>query len=106
MVELKEPANLNEFKELLSKNSKVIVDFTASWCGPCRLVKPVIHKLAEKYTDILFLVVDVDERADIASEYGIRAMPTVMFFKDGAKADEMVGAAPITGYEQKIAEVL
>ncbi|ORE04286.1 thioredoxin-like protein, partial [Rhizopus microsporus var. microsporus] len=94
MVELKEPANLNEFKELLSKNSKVIVDFTASWCGPCRLVKPVILKLAEQYTEILFLVVDVDERADIASEYGIRAMPTVMFFKDGNKADEMVGAAP------------
>ncbi|RCH88122.1 hypothetical protein CU097_009703 [Rhizopus azygosporus] len=106
MVELKEPANLNEFRELLSKHNKVIVDFTATWCGPCRMVKPIIHKLAEQHTDILFLVVDVDDRADIASEYGIRAMPTVMFFKDGAKVDDMVGAAPIASYEQKIAQVL
>ncbi|CEI89521.1 hypothetical protein RMCBS344292_03876 [Rhizopus microsporus] len=106
MVELKEPANLNEFRELLNKNSKVIVDFTATWCGPCRMVKPVIHKLAEQHTDILFLVVDVDDRADIAAEYGIRAMPTVMFFKDGNKVDEIVGAASITSYEQKITQVL
>lgn len=63
MVELKEPANLNEFRELLSKHNKVIVDFTATWCGPCRMVKPIIHKLAEQHTDILFLVVDVDDRA-------------------------------------------
>ncbi|CAO3664508.1 hypothetical protein G6F70_006645 [Rhizopus microsporus] len=106
MVELKEPANLNEFRELLNTNSKVIVDFTATWCGPCRMVKPIIHKLAEQHTEILFLVVDVDERADIASEYGIRAMPTVMFFKNGEKVDEIVGAGSAAKYEEKISQVL
>jgi thioredoxin 1 len=86
--------NLAELRETLEKNNVVIVDFWAPWCGPCRFISPVLEKMSESATGIYFAKVDVDEAEDISQEYGIRAMPTFIAFKDGEKVDEVVGADP------------
>ncbi|KAH7243633.1 thioredoxin-like protein, partial [Fusarium redolens] len=86
--------SLTEFKETLEKNSVVLVDFWAPWCGPCRFISPIVEKLSESAGSIYFIKVNVDDAEDVSQEYGIRAMPTFMVFKDGEKADEVVGADP------------
>eukprot|EP00890_Picochlorum_soloecismus_P004240 jgi/Picsp_1/4817/NSC_02185-R1_thioredoxin h len=71
----------------------IIVDFTASWCGPCRVIAPEFERLSTMYSTVIFLKVDVDNVEAVASECGISAMPTFQVFKDGKKIDEMVGAS-------------
>ncbi|XP_066460475.1 thioredoxin-like [Eleutherodactylus coqui] len=70
----------------------IVVDFTASWCGPCKAIAPFFESMATKYPGVLLYKVDVDEAADIAGECGIRAMPTFHFYKNGKKVDEICGA--------------
>ncbi|ORY97940.1 thioredoxine 2 [Syncephalastrum racemosum] len=86
------PKDLKEFRELISSEKLVLVDFYATWCGPCKLIAPKLEKLAEAYPDVIFAKVDVDEAADIAGEVGVRAMPTFMYYKAGEKVGEVVGA--------------
>ena len=78
--------------EAKQSNKLVVVDFTATWCPPCRFIAPFFTELSEKYPNVLFLKVDVDDLNDIASEYGVQAMPTFKFLKDGVVVDEVVGA--------------
>ncbi|KAG8595252.1 hypothetical protein GDO81_001467 [Engystomops pustulosus] len=87
---------LPEYKAIIqnTENKLIIVDFTATWCGPCRQIAPVFESLASKYPGVVLYKVDVDEASDIAAEYGIRAMPTFHFYKDGNKVDELCGAIP------------
>ncbi|KAH7173941.1 thioredoxin-like protein [Fusarium flagelliforme] len=89
-----EVKNLAELNDVLEKNTVVIADFWAPWCGPCRFISPVLEKMSEDMKNVYFVKVNVDEAEDISQEYGIRAMPTFIAFKDGQKADEMVGADP------------
>ncbi|KAE8137370.1 thioredoxin-like protein [Aspergillus pseudotamarii] len=88
--------SLDEFHNLINSGEVVIIDFWATWCGPCRAISPVFEKLASepKFSSIKFVKVDVDQQEDIAQEVGIRAMPTFMAFKNGNKIDELVGANP------------
>ncbi|OAY50655.1 thioredoxin H1 [Manihot esculenta] len=73
-------------------NKLIVVDFTASWCGPCRLIAPILADLAKKMPNVTFLKVDVDELRSVAEDWAVEAMPTFMFLKEGRIVDKVVGA--------------
>jgi thioredoxin 1 len=84
------------FDEIVLKSEKpVIVDFWAEWCGPCRMIGPIVEEIGIEYADKAKVVkVDVDSNNGIATKYGIRNIPTILFFKNGQVADKQVGAVP------------
>ncbi|XP_022941032.1 thioredoxin H1-like [Cucurbita moschata] len=73
-------------------NKLIVVDFTATWCGPCRAMAPVFAELAKKMSNVIFLKVDVDELMAVAAEWGVSALPCFMFLKNGKVVDRFVGA--------------
>lgn len=80
-----------------------LVDFWAPWCGPCRMIAPVIEELAEEFDGKAKICkVNTDEEQDIAVKYGIRSIPTIMFFKDGEMVDQVVGAQSKDALAEKI----
>ena len=86
---------------LATKNMPVMVDFWATWCGPCRMVAPVIEQVAEEYEGRAIVgKVDVDECGDLAMRYGVMSIPTVIFFKDGKEIDRKVGVMPAGAFTQ------
>ena len=86
------PAN---FKEILNKNSDVVVDFWAEWCQPCKLIAPIIEDLAKEFAGkVIFAKFNVDDGPEIAMMYGISAIPTLMYFKNGKPIDQITGALP------------
>ncbi|WP_299548591.1 thioredoxin [uncultured Helicobacter sp.] len=90
------------FEETI-KDGVVMVDFWAPWCGPCRMIAPVIDKLAEDYAGKARICkVNTDEQQGLAAKFGIRSIPTIYFYKDGAKVDEMIGAASEQAFKEKI----
>lgn len=74
------------------ESGKVLVDFYADWCGPCKMISPILEELEATMNDLKVIKVDVDTQQEIASKYGVMAMPTMIIFKDGNKMDQKVGA--------------
>jgi len=95
------------FESLKNGAQPLVVDFWATWCGPCRMVGPIISELAEKYDgQIVVGKCDVEEAEDLAAEYGIRNIPTILFFKNGEVVDKMVGAQSKQKFEEKFDALL
>lgn len=85
--------NKQEFDELI-KNDKVLVDFFATWCGPCKMIGPNIEKLAEENADATVIKIDVDKHLEIAAEYGVQTIPTLIAFKKGQIVNQKIGFIP------------
>ncbi len=100
--------NAQNFADTVKNNDVVVVDFWAPWCGPCRMIAPIIEELSEEYKEKGVVVgkVNTDEAPEIAGQFGIRSIPTVIFFKNGEAVDAMIGAAPKQMYVEKIEALL
>ena len=96
------------FNDVVLKSEKpVIVDFWAEWCGPCRMVGPIVAEVGEEYKDrVVVGKLDVDNNTDTASKYGIRNIPTILFFKNGEVMDKQVGACPKSTIVKKLDALL
>lgn len=94
-------------EEVLESELPVLVDFWAPWCGPCRMVAPVVDEIASQYAGRVKVVkVNTDENSKVATDYGIRSIPTLMIFKGGQKVDILVGAVPKTKIEATLEQFL
>ena len=95
--------NSSEFSGLLQEDKLLVVDFYATWCGPCKKLSPTLDEVSEELGEqVNIVMVDVDESEDLAMDYGIRSVPTVLFFKNGQQVDKFVGALPKSEIVAKI----
>jgi len=100
--------NDSNFEEVVVKSDKpVVVDFWAEWCGPCRMIAPIIEDLSKEYSGRAVIAkCDVDNSPQVAAKFGIRNIPTVLFFKEGKIADKQVGAVPKSNFISKLNALL
>ncbi len=94
-------------KELIASGKPVVIDFWAEWCGPCRMVGPIVEELAGEYDGRVAIgKYDVDENSDLAAGFGVRNIPTILFFKNGELKERHVGAAPKATLQAKVDSLL
>lgn len=98
----------NEFQmEVLESKVPVLVDFSATWCGPCQMMGPVLEQMSAEYEGKAKIVkVDIDESMDLAQKYQIMSVPNMIFFKNGASVDAVVGAVPAAHLKEKLEKLL
>ena len=94
--------NEQDFDQILKDNAAVFVDFYADWCGPCKMVGPIVEELAGERADIKFVKVNVDDNPEVAERFGIMSIPTMIFFKNGEVAAQTLGFQP----KESIAQLL
>jgi thioredoxin 1 len=96
--EVLEPDSLQDVDAILmragSEGKLVVIDFSATWCGPCKQIAPLFKELSEAVSDVIFVKVDVDDNPDTAAKYQVSAMPTFLFIKAGEVVDRLMGASP------------
>ncbi|KAG8501584.1 hypothetical protein CXB51_003917 [Gossypium anomalum] len=80
------------FNSVKETSQLMVIDFSASWCGPCKFMEPVLNDMAAKFTEVQFVKLDVDELPDVAQEFGVQGMPTFVLLKKGKEVDRVVGA--------------
>jgi thioredoxin 1 len=112
-VELKQHNNMeievtnSNYEQLLAEGKPLVIDFWAPWCGPCRMVAPIIEELAGEYEGKVNIgKCNVDDNGDVSDAYGIRNIPTVLFFKEGKLVDKQVGSTTKAAYTAKIEALL
>lgn len=96
-----EAVSENEFKEKIS-TGRVLVDFYADWCGPCKMIAPVLERLAAEYTDVRILKVDIDSAGQLAKEQRVMSIPTLVLFREGEESGRLIGVHP----EQAIRDLI
>ncbi|MGF7215072.1 thioredoxin 1 [Spirosoma lacussanchae] len=95
------------FNELINSDKPVLVDFWAEWCGPCKMIGPVVEQLAGEYEGKAVIAkMDVDQNAQVPAKFGIRSIPTLMVFKNGQLVDKVIGAVAKSVLEQKLQAAL
>ena len=102
MSKAKELNSGNFEAEVLKSQGVVLVDFWAPWCGPCKMVGPILDEIAEELSEVKSGKVNVDDEQELAGKYGIRSIPTMIIFKNGEKVDQMVGALPKGSIKAKL----
>jgi thioredoxin 1 len=100
--------NDGNFEEKVLKSPRpVLADFSATWCGPCKQLKPIVEALADEYAGRVDVVhIDVDEARDTAARFGVMSVPTLLFFKNGEPADQVTGVVPGETLKQKLDRLL
>lgn len=86
--------NQNDFNEIRNSKGKVLLDFYADWCGPCRMVSPIIDEIAREVSDIIVAKVNVDENPELSNEFGVFSIPTLVVMNDGKVVSKVAGARP------------
>lgn len=95
------------YADFLATNGPLVIDFSATWCGPCQRVKPIIKELAEEYDGRVSVgLCDVDDNETLTAKYGVRNIPTILFIKNGEVVDKIVGAATKAAFHEKFEELL
>lgn len=101
--------NKEQFEKELATDKLLFVDFSATWCGPCQMLAPIVEELAEDYKEsdkISFLSVDIDENMDLSSQYSVMSVPTLLFIKNGKVLETMIGARSKDVLSNKIEELV
>jgi len=93
----------NNFEEIIGSEKPVLVDFWAEWCGPCKMIGPIVEEIAEEYEGRAVIgKVDVDNNPEVSAKFGIRSIPTLLVFKNGEIVDKQIGAVPKNILTQKL----
>jgi len=94
----------NNFDEIINNNAKVLVDFYADWCGPCKMVGPIIAQIADEHDDVAVVKINVDSEMDLAGRFNVSSIPTILLFKNGEVANKHIGAMGKAELEAFIAD--